>query len=136
MHASANRRFARHGYTPDSNKPLGMKVDGIFQIPGNDDLEVGFVEISGGPSTNDRPRYLKDHVRGVLGLRDLVDETAVKLASGDLNTLRRMKIWFVHVYGKEGYVIHVCLSHLVTYVYPNSPGQADLGALYNIDLVC
>ncbi|RUP50711.1 hypothetical protein BC936DRAFT_138007 [Jimgerdemannia flammicorona] len=99
LHASANRRLARHGYTPDLDKPLGMKVDGIFQIPGNDELEVGFVEISGGPLTNDRPRYLKDHVRGVLGLRDLVDESAVKLASGDFNTLRRVKMWFVHVYG-------------------------------------
>lgn len=70
LQASANRRAVRRHLKPESDKPEGMKVDGIFQSPGG--LEMGFVEMSGGHQTNDQPRYLKDHVRGFRGQRDLL----------------------------------------------------------------
>ncbi|RUS16216.1 hypothetical protein BC938DRAFT_476657, partial [Jimgerdemannia flammicorona] len=59
------------------------------------------LEISGGHLTNDLPRYLKDHVRGFWGMRDLLDYIAGKLSKGDISIMRKLHVWFIHVYGHE-----------------------------------
>ncbi|RUP44878.1 hypothetical protein BC936DRAFT_148910 [Jimgerdemannia flammicorona] len=97
--ASANRRLVRRHLKPESDKPQGIKVDGIFQSLGG--LEMGFVEISGGHQTNDQPRYLKDHVRGFRGQRDLLDDAAAKLAAGEYHIMRHLRMWFLHTHGLD-----------------------------------
>ncbi|CAG8740062.1 11641_t:CDS:2, partial [Ambispora leptoticha] len=61
LKASTNQRLLRRNLKPDDDKPLGMKVDGSFQFPGERGVEIGMVELSGGYLTKDMPRYLKDH---------------------------------------------------------------------------
>jgi len=97
LRASANQRLIRRDLKPEDDKPLGLKVDGIFQ---SSDIEFGMVELSGGHLTCDLPRYLKDHVRGFWGQRDLLNDAAAKFACGDFKIMRQLRTWFFHVHGK------------------------------------
>ena len=47
LDASANQRMIRRHLRPEDDKSLGLKVDGIFQFPGNGGFEIGFLEMSG-----------------------------------------------------------------------------------------
>ncbi|RUP47778.1 hypothetical protein BC936DRAFT_145343 [Jimgerdemannia flammicorona] len=100
LQASANRRAVRRHLKPKSDKPEGMKVDGIFQSPVG--LEMGFVEMSGGHQTNDQPCYLKDHVRGFRGQCDLLDDAAAKYVASGYHIMRHLRTWFLHTHGKWG----------------------------------
>ncbi|CAG8674561.1 11000_t:CDS:2, partial [Dentiscutata heterogama] len=82
LKASANQRLLRRNLEPDDDKPLGMKVDGSFQFPDERGLEIGMVELSGGYLTNDLPRYLKDHVKGYWGCRDLLNDVITNFNHG------------------------------------------------------
>ncbi|CAG8644531.1 18126_t:CDS:10, partial [Acaulospora morrowiae] len=101
LKASANQRLLRRNLKPDDDKPLGMKVDGSFQSPNDKGLEIGMVELSGGYLTKDTPRYLKDHVKGYWGCRDLLNEIITKFNHGDYKILRRLRVWFFHIHGLE-----------------------------------
>ncbi|CAG8621738.1 12430_t:CDS:10, partial [Gigaspora rosea] len=101
LKASANQRLLRRNLKPDDDKPLGMKVDGSFQFPDERGLEIGMVELSGGYLTNDLPRYLKDHVKGYWGCRDLLNDVITNFNHGDYKILRRLRVWFFHVHGLE-----------------------------------
>ncbi|CAG8609835.1 4449_t:CDS:10, partial [Diversispora eburnea] len=101
LKASANQRLLRRNLKPDDDKPLGMKVDGSFQSPNDKGLEIGMVELSGGYLTKDTPRYLKDHVKGNWGCRDLLNEIITKYNHGDYKILRRLRVWFFHIHGLE-----------------------------------
>ncbi|KAG9291731.1 hypothetical protein G9A89_012016 [Geosiphon pyriformis] len=101
LDASANQRMIRRHLMPEDGRPLGLKVDGIFQSPGKGGLEIGFLEMSGGHMTHDMPRYLKDHVRGCQGERDILDNVAAKLKYGDYQVMRRMRTWFLHTHGRD-----------------------------------
>ncbi|PKC68558.1 hypothetical protein RhiirA1_143556 [Rhizophagus irregularis] len=59
------------------------------------------VELSGGHLTCDLPRYLKDHVRGFWGQRDLLNDTAAKFACGDFKIMRELRTWFLHVHAGQ-----------------------------------
>ncbi|CAG8658021.1 10211_t:CDS:2 [Funneliformis caledonium] len=98
LQASANQRLIRRDLKPEDDKPLGLKVDGIFQ---SSDIEFGMVELSGGHLTCDLPRYLKDHVRGFWGQRDLLNDAAAKFACGDFKIMRQLRTWFLHVHGQD-----------------------------------
>ncbi|RUP44015.1 hypothetical protein BC936DRAFT_150074, partial [Jimgerdemannia flammicorona] len=52
--------------------------------------EVGIVELSGGPQTADLPRYIKDHVRGLWSMRDLLNDIIVgpDFSSGNFAEMR------------------------------------------------
>ncbi|CAG8655467.1 11457_t:CDS:10 [Ambispora gerdemannii] len=91
LKASAKQRLLRRKLKPD-DEPLGMKVDG---------LEIGMVELSGGYLTKDTPRYLKDHIKGNWGCRDLLNEIITKYNHGDYKILRRLRVWFFHIHGLE-----------------------------------
>ncbi|RUP44893.1 hypothetical protein BC936DRAFT_148889 [Jimgerdemannia flammicorona] len=101
LSASSARRAVRRNLGPEDDKPLGLKIDGFWRSPGNSDYEIGMLEISGGHLTNDLPRYLKDHVCGFWGMRDLLDYIAGKLSKGDISIMRKLHIWFIHVYEHE-----------------------------------
>ncbi|CAG8636112.1 9749_t:CDS:2, partial [Racocetra fulgida] len=92
LKASANQRLLRRNLKPDDDKPLGMKVDGSFQFPDERGLEIGMVELSGGYLTNDLPRYLKDHVKGYWGCRDLLNDVITNFNHDDtLKVLEEFK---------------------------------------------
>ncbi|CAB4443696.1 unnamed protein product [Rhizophagus irregularis] len=101
LKASANQRLLRRNLKPDDDKPLGMKVDGSFHSPGEESLEIGMVELSGGYLTSDLPRYLKDHVKGYWGCRDLLNDIVRKYNRGDYKIFRRLRSWFFHIHGLE-----------------------------------
>ncbi|RUS33863.1 hypothetical protein BC938DRAFT_483433, partial [Jimgerdemannia flammicorona] len=101
LSASSARRAVRRNLGPEDEKPLGLKVDGFWQSPGTSDYEIGMLEISVGHLTNDLPRYLKDRVRGFWGMRDLLDYITGKLSKGDISIIRKLHVWFIHVYGHE-----------------------------------
>ncbi|CAG8786682.1 4893_t:CDS:2, partial [Dentiscutata erythropus] len=67
LKTNTNQRLLRHNLQSEDNKPLGMKVDGIFHTPGNKKFEIGMVELSGGYLTSDMSQYIKDHVKGCWG---------------------------------------------------------------------
>nr|CAG8527328.1 837_t:CDS:2 [Entrophospora candida] len=73
--ASANQHFLRQDLKPTDDKPLGMKVDGLFCSSRN---EIGMVKLSGGYLTFDMPRYLKDHIKGFCGCHDLLNDIFLK----------------------------------------------------------
>ncbi|RIB12266.1 hypothetical protein C2G38_2041964 [Gigaspora rosea] len=98
LKASANQRLLRRNFKPDDDKPLGMKVDGSFQFPDERGLEIGMVELSGGYLTKDLPRYLKDHVKGYWGCRDLLNDIITNFNHGDYKIMRRLRVWFFHVH--------------------------------------
>lgn len=77
-----------------------MKVDGSFHSPDEESLEIGMVELSGGYLTSDLPRYLKDHVKGYWGCRDLLNDIVRKYNRGDYKIFRRLRSWFFHIHGK------------------------------------
>ncbi|CAG8496648.1 15589_t:CDS:2, partial [Funneliformis mosseae] len=101
LKASANQRLLRRNLKPDDDKPLGMKIDGSFHSPGEEGLEIGMVELSGGYLTSDLPRYLKDHVKGYWGCRDLLNDIVRKYNRGDYKIFRRLRSWFFHIHGLE-----------------------------------
>uniref|UniRef100_U9SNZ8 Uncharacterized protein n=2 Tax=Rhizophagus irregularis TaxID=588596 RepID=U9SNZ8_RHIID len=101
LKASANQRLLRCNLKPDDDKPLGMKVDGSFHSPDEESLEIGMVELSGGYLTSDLPRYLKDHVKGYWGCRDLLNDIVRKYNRGDYKIFRRLRSWFFHIHGLE-----------------------------------
>ncbi|CAG8822348.1 1372_t:CDS:2, partial [Dentiscutata erythropus] len=98
LEASANQRLIRRKLKPDDDKPLGMKVDGIFHTPGDKGIEIGMIEISGGYLNSDTPRYIKDHVKGYWGCRDILNDTVKKYNRGDYKILRNLRTWFFHVH--------------------------------------
>ncbi|CAG8527776.1 14127_t:CDS:10 [Acaulospora morrowiae] len=99
LKASANQRLLRRNLKPTDDKPLGMKVDGFFQSPGDKGPELGMIELSGGYLTFDMPRYLKDHVKGYWGTRDLLNDIFTKFNRGDYEIMRHLRTWFLHVHG-------------------------------------
>ncbi|PKB95518.1 hypothetical protein RhiirA5_436565 [Rhizophagus irregularis] len=101
LKASANQRLLRCNLKPDDDKPLGMKVDGSFHSPDEESLEIGIVELSGGYLTSDLPRYLKDHVKGYWGCRDLLNDIVRKYNRGDYKIFRRLRSWFFHIHGMD-----------------------------------
>lgn len=58
------------------------------------------IELSGGYLTFDMPRYLKDHVKGYWGCRDLLNDITTKYSHGDFKIMRRLRVWFFHAHGK------------------------------------
>ncbi|CAG8476317.1 5536_t:CDS:2, partial [Scutellospora calospora] len=101
LKANANQRLLRRNLKSEDDKPLGMKVDGIFHTPGNKGLEIGMVELSGGYLTSDMPRYIKDHVKGCWGCRDILNDIVKKYNRGDYKILRNLRTWFFHIHGQE-----------------------------------
>ncbi|CAG8601925.1 1509_t:CDS:10, partial [Dentiscutata heterogama] len=101
LKANANQRLLRRNLKSEDDKPLGMKVDGIFHTPGNKGLEIGMVELSGGYLTSDMPRYVKDHVKGCWGCRDILNDIVKKYNRGDYKILRKLRTWFFHIHGQE-----------------------------------
>ncbi|KAF0370206.1 hypothetical protein F8M41_013268 [Gigaspora margarita] len=101
LKANANQRILRRNLKPEDDKPLGMKVDGIFYTPGNKGLEIGMVELSGGYLNKDMPRYIKDHVKGCWGCRDILNDIVKKYDRGDYKILRKLRTWFFHIHGLE-----------------------------------
>ncbi|CAG8667140.1 7760_t:CDS:10, partial [Ambispora leptoticha] len=99
LKASANQRLLRD-LKPTDDKPLGMKVDGFFQSPGERGPELGMIELSGGYLTFDMPHYLKDHVKGYLGSRDLLNDIFTRFNRGDYEIMRRLRTWFFHMHDK------------------------------------
>ncbi|CAJ0841840.1 4394_t:CDS:10 [Entrophospora sp. SA101] len=73
----------------------------IHPSPNDKGLEIGMVELSGGYLTKDTPRYLKDHVKGNWGCRDLLNEIITKYNHGDYKILRHLRVWFFHIHGLE-----------------------------------
>ncbi|CAG8629560.1 11116_t:CDS:2 [Funneliformis caledonium] len=59
------------------------------------------VELSGGYLTKDMPRYLKDHVKGYWGCRDLLNDIIINFKNGDYKILRHLRVWFFHIHGLE-----------------------------------
>ncbi|CAH1760370.1 8291_t:CDS:2 [Entrophospora sp. SA101] len=72
-----------------------------YLSPNDKGLEIGMVELSGGYLTKDTPRYLKDHVKGNWGCRDLLNEIITKYNHGDYKILRHLRVWFFHIHGLE-----------------------------------
>ncbi|GBC50448.2 uncharacterized protein OCT59_001560 [Rhizophagus irregularis] len=101
LQASANQRLIRRNIKPEDNKPLGLKIDGVFESTGNRPFEFGMIEMSGGYNTDDFPRYLKDHVRGCWGMRDLLNNIATMLPCGDYKVMRQLRVWFLHTHGQD-----------------------------------
>ncbi|CAG8523913.1 2512_t:CDS:10 [Scutellospora calospora] len=101
LKANANQRLLRRNLKSEDDKPLGMEVDGIFHTPGNKGLEIGMVELSGGYLTSDTPRYVKDHVKGCWGCRDILNDIVKKYNHGDYKILRNLRTWFFHIHGQE-----------------------------------
>ena len=58
------------------------------------------VELSGGYLTFDMPHYLKDHVKGYWGSRDLLNDIFTRFNRGDYEIMRRLRTWFFHMHGK------------------------------------
>jgi hypothetical protein len=77
-----------------------MKVNGMFCSPGEQGYEIGMVVLSGGYLTFDLPRYLKDHVKGFCGCRDLLNDILLKYSLGDFKIMRNLRVWFLHCHGK------------------------------------
>ncbi|CAG8739851.1 2391_t:CDS:10 [Cetraspora pellucida] len=98
LKANANQRLLRRNLKSEDDKPLGMKVDGIFHTPGNKGLEIGMVELSGGYLTSDMPRYVKNHVKGCWGCRDSLNDIVKKYNRGDYKILRKLRTWFFHIH--------------------------------------
>ncbi|CAJ0762444.1 404_t:CDS:2 [Entrophospora sp. SA101] len=90
LKANANQRLLRCNLKPEDDKPLGMKVDGLFHTPGNKGLEIGMVELSSGYLTSDMPRYIKDHVKGYWGCHDILNDIVKKCNCGDHKILRNL----------------------------------------------
>nr|CAG8672137.1 6068_t:CDS:2 [Entrophospora candida] len=101
LKANANQRLLRRNLKPEDDKPLGMKVDGLFHTPGNKGLEIGMFELSGGYLTSDMPRYIKGHVKGYWGCCDILNDIAKKYNHGDHKILRNLHMWFFHIHGQE-----------------------------------
>ncbi|GES73332.1 kinase-like domain-containing protein [Rhizophagus clarus] len=104
LQASANQRLIRRSLKPEDNKPLGLKIDGVFESTystGNKSVEFGMIEMSGGYNTDDFPRYLKDHVRGCWGMRDILNNIATMLPCGDYKVMRQLRTWFLHTHGLD-----------------------------------
>ncbi|KAF0488693.1 hypothetical protein F8M41_022198 [Gigaspora margarita] len=101
LKANANQRSFRSNLKSEDDKPLGLKVDGIFYTPGNKGLEIGIVELSGGYLNTDMPRYIKDHVKGYWGCRDILNDIVKKYNRGDYKILRNLRTWFFHIHGLE-----------------------------------
>lgn len=82
----------------DEDRPLGQKVDGLFISGGT---EIGVVELSGGPQTVDLPRYIKDHVRGLWCMRDLLNDITMHPAfsNGSFADMRYVQVFFFHTHG-------------------------------------
>ncbi|CAG8511998.1 15315_t:CDS:10, partial [Racocetra persica] len=53
---------------------LSTKIEDLFIFPDERGLEIGMVKLSGSYLTNDLPHYLKDHVKGYWGCRDLLND--------------------------------------------------------------
>ncbi|CAG8675691.1 10641_t:CDS:10 [Funneliformis mosseae] len=81
LQASANQRLIRRDLKPEDDKPLGLKVNGIFQ---SSDIEFGM-----------------DHVRGFWSQRDLLNDAAAKFACGNFKIMRQLRTWFLHVHGQD-----------------------------------
>ncbi|CAG8654084.1 5195_t:CDS:10, partial [Ambispora leptoticha] len=98
--ASASQRVLRRRPLVEDDRPLGQKVDGLFVI---DDTEVGLVEMTGGPTVRDLPRYIKDHVRGYWGMRDLLNGIAAdtKYCQGSFAVMRRLRVYFIQTHGLD-----------------------------------
>ncbi|RUP50204.1 LOW QUALITY PROTEIN: hypothetical protein BC936DRAFT_139987 [Jimgerdemannia flammicorona] len=96
--ASANRRLSRRRPADDQDRPLGMKVDGLFTTA---NTEVGLLEMSGGPHTHDLPRYIKDHVRGFWCMRDMLNDivTGHDYKRGEFAFMRHVNVFFIHSHG-------------------------------------
>ena len=97
--ASASQRVLRRRPLVEDDQPLGQKVDGLFVI---DDTEVGLVEMSGGPTVRDLPCYIKDHVRGYWGMRDLLNGIAadMKYCQGSFAVMCQLRVYFIQTHGK------------------------------------
>lgn len=97
--SSARQRVLRRRPREDEDRPLGQKVDGLFTSGGT---EVGIVELSGGPQTADLPRYIKDHIRGLWSMRDLLNDITVgpDFSSGSFAEMRYVQVFFFHTHGK------------------------------------
>ncbi|CAH1763095.1 6400_t:CDS:2 [Entrophospora sp. SA101] len=87
--------------TPEDNKPLGLKIDGVFQTVNDNPLEIGMIELSGRYNTHDFPQYLKDHVHGCWGQHDLLNNIAMMLLYGNYKNMRHLRTWFFHTHGKD-----------------------------------
>ncbi|CAG8505625.1 7508_t:CDS:2, partial [Paraglomus occultum] len=64
---------------------------------------VGLVEMTGGPNVRDLPRYIKDHVRGYWGMRDLLNGIAadMKYCQGSFAVIRRLRVYFIQTHGLD-----------------------------------
>src|SRR6266511_3933977 len=67
---SASQHISSHCPMDREDRPVNEKVDGLLTTSG---IEIGLVKLSGGPSTNDLPNYIRDHIRGFLHMRDLLN---------------------------------------------------------------
>ncbi|CAJ0846475.1 15664_t:CDS:10 [Entrophospora sp. SA101] len=88
-------------HNPEDNKPLGLKIDGVFQTVNDNPLEIGMIELSGRYNTHDFPQYLKDHVHGCWGQHDLLNNIAMMLLYGNYKNMRHLRTWFFHTHGKD-----------------------------------
>jgi hypothetical protein len=77
---------------PKDDKPLGIKVDGIFYIPEEKRLEIGMVKLSGGYLNKNISWYIKDHVKGYWGCCDILNDTVKKYNCDDYKILRKLYI--------------------------------------------
>ncbi|RGB30697.1 hypothetical protein C1646_765008 [Rhizophagus diaphanus] len=69
--------------------------------------EIGMVELSGGYLTFDMPRYLKDHIKGFCGCRDLLNDICLRYSLGDFKIMRHLRVWFLHCHGVDWVITKV-----------------------------
>ncbi|CAG8562785.1 10805_t:CDS:10 [Diversispora eburnea] len=113
-------RLLRRDLRPDDDKPLVMKVDGSFQFPDERGVEISMVELSGRYLTKDMPRYLKDHVKGYWGCRDLLNDIIIKFKHSDYKILRRLRLQ-VQIWGMDLNVSKIYRMFLIgTFQFPIS----------------
>ncbi|CAB4407788.1 unnamed protein product [Rhizophagus irregularis] len=66
------------------------------------------VELSGGYLTFDMPRYLKDHIKGFCGCRDLLNDICLRYSLGDFKIMRHLRVWFLHCHGLDAHASLQC----------------------------
>ncbi|PKY53459.1 hypothetical protein RhiirA4_471674 [Rhizophagus irregularis] len=77
--------------------------------------EIGMVELSGGYLTFDMPRYLKDHIKGFCGCRDLLNDICLRYSLGDFKIMRHLRVWFLHCHGLDAHASLQCNRKKRTY---------------------
>ncbi|CAB4408522.1 unnamed protein product [Rhizophagus irregularis] len=86
------------------------------------------VELSGGYLTFDMPRYLKDHIKGFCGCRDLLNDICLRYSLGDFKIMRHLRVWFLHCHGLDAHASLQCNRKKRTY------DDADLYMYYGCRL--